>query len=159
MKKESFLHLSYIKSNRYNDEDANKITCVCSFASVVSNPVQRYGQPTRLLSPWGSPGKNTGVGCHGLLITIWVPTNAYECLALHTYTLFKIILPRDFRGGPVVKNLQGIWVPSPVGELGSHMLWSSCAFAVWLESPCTTKRSRTMQWSAHVLQLRLDVAK
>ena len=70
MKKESFLHLSYIKSNRYNDEDANKITCVCSFASVVSNPVQHYGQPTRLLSPWGSPGKNTGVGCHGLLITI-----------------------------------------------------------------------------------------
>jgi len=24
-------------------------------------------QPTRLLHPWGSPGKNTGVGCHFLL--------------------------------------------------------------------------------------------
>ena len=24
-------------------------------------------QPTRLLRPWGSPGKNTGVGCHFLL--------------------------------------------------------------------------------------------
>ena len=24
-------------------------------------------QPTRLPSPWGSPGKNTGVGCHFLL--------------------------------------------------------------------------------------------
>ena len=24
-------------------------------------------QPTRLLSPWDSPGKNTGVGCHFLL--------------------------------------------------------------------------------------------
>ena len=24
-------------------------------------------QPTRLLCPWGSPGKNTGVGCHFLL--------------------------------------------------------------------------------------------
>src|SRR5574342_431323 len=24
-------------------------------------------QPTRLLSPWNSPGKNTGVGCHVLL--------------------------------------------------------------------------------------------
>ena len=23
--------------------------------------------PTRLLCPWGSPGKNTGVGCHALL--------------------------------------------------------------------------------------------
>ena len=25
------------------------------------------GQPTRLLRPWDSPGKNTGVGCHFLL--------------------------------------------------------------------------------------------
>ena len=24
-------------------------------------------QPTRLRRPWGSPGKNTGVGCHFLL--------------------------------------------------------------------------------------------
>ena len=24
-------------------------------------------QPTRLLGPWVSPGKNTGVGCHFLL--------------------------------------------------------------------------------------------
>ena len=28
-------------------------------------PLRR--QPTRLLSPWDSPGKNTGVGCHFLL--------------------------------------------------------------------------------------------
>ena len=25
------------------------------------------GQPSRLLCPWDSPGKNTGVGCHWLL--------------------------------------------------------------------------------------------
>ena len=37
-------------------------------ASVVSNSVQSYGrQPTRLLRPWDSLGKNTGVGCHFLL--------------------------------------------------------------------------------------------
>ena len=30
--------------------------------------VQLFGlQPTRLLCPWDSPGKNTGVGCHFLL--------------------------------------------------------------------------------------------
>ena len=29
-------------------------------------------QPTRLLCPWDSPGKNTGVGCHFLLqVDIW----------------------------------------------------------------------------------------
>ena len=40
----------------------------CSAASVVSDSMRpRRGQPTRLLCPWDSPGKNTGVGCHFLL--------------------------------------------------------------------------------------------
>ena len=34
----------------------------------MSNSVRPHkGQPTRLLHPWDSPGKNTGVGCHFLL--------------------------------------------------------------------------------------------
>ena len=42
--------------------------CCCWVASVMSDSVrpQRW-QPTRLLCPWDSPGKNTGVGCHFLL--------------------------------------------------------------------------------------------
>ena len=37
-------------------------------ASVVSDSVRPHRwQPTRLLHPWDSPGKNTGVGCHFLL--------------------------------------------------------------------------------------------
>ena len=36
--------------------------------SVVSDSVQPHRQqPTRLLCPWDSPSKNTGVGCHFLL--------------------------------------------------------------------------------------------
>ena len=36
--------------------------------SVVSDCSRPHGlQPTRLLHPWDSPGKNTGVGCHCLL--------------------------------------------------------------------------------------------
>ena len=36
--------------------------------SVVSDSLRPHGlQPTRLLRPWDSPGKNTGVGCHFLL--------------------------------------------------------------------------------------------
>ena len=36
--------------------------------SVVSNSSRPHGlQPTRLLRPWDSPGKSTGVGCHCLL--------------------------------------------------------------------------------------------
>ena len=42
--------------------------CCCWVASVMSDPVQPHRrQPTRLLHPWDSPGKNTGVGCHFLL--------------------------------------------------------------------------------------------
>ena len=34
----------------------------------MSNSVRSHRpQPTRLLCPWDSPGKNTGVGCHFLL--------------------------------------------------------------------------------------------
>ena len=35
--------------------------------SVVSDSLQPHGlQPTRLLCPWNSPSKDTGVGCHSL---------------------------------------------------------------------------------------------
>ena len=42
--------------------------CRCEVAPVVSDSVRPHRrQPTRLPRPWGSPGKNTGVGCHFLL--------------------------------------------------------------------------------------------
>ena len=35
----------------------------------MSNSLRPHGlQPTRLLRPWGFPGKSTGVGCHCLLL-------------------------------------------------------------------------------------------
>ena len=41
--------------------------CCCQVASVVSNSVRPHRwQRTRLLHPWDSLGKNTGVGCHFL---------------------------------------------------------------------------------------------
>ena len=54
--------------------------------SVVSNSVQPHGlQPTGVLHPWDSPGKNTGVGCHFLLQCIKVESEsevAQSCLTL-----------------------------------------------------------------------------
>ena len=45
----------------------------CKVTSVVSNSLCPHGlQPTRLLCPWDSSGKNTGVGCHFLLHTALV---------------------------------------------------------------------------------------
>ena len=41
---------------------------VCVSCLVVSDSLQPHRlQPTRPLHPWGSPGKNTVVGCHFLL--------------------------------------------------------------------------------------------
>ena len=37
-------------------------------------------QPTRLLCPWDSPGKNTGVGCHALLQGIFQTQGSNPCL-------------------------------------------------------------------------------
>ena len=43
-------------------------TNTCVSHSVMSNFLQPHELwPTRLLCPWNSPGKNTGVGCHALL--------------------------------------------------------------------------------------------
>src|SRR5574340_992076 len=36
--------------------------------------------PTRLLCPWGSPGKNTGVGCHSLLRGLFMAQGSSPCL-------------------------------------------------------------------------------
>ena len=41
--------------------------------SVMSNPLRPQGQwPARLLCPWDSPGKTSGVGCHSLLQGIFL---------------------------------------------------------------------------------------
>ena len=37
-------------------------------------------QPARLLCPWDSPGKNTGVGCHALLQGIFLTQGSTLCL-------------------------------------------------------------------------------
>ena len=54
--------------------------------SVVSDSVRPHGlQPTRLLCPWDSPGKNTGVGCHFLLQCMKVESESevtQSCLTL-----------------------------------------------------------------------------
>ena len=44
----------------------------CLVTSIVSDSVWPHGlQPARLLCPWDSPGKNTGVHCHSLLQRIF----------------------------------------------------------------------------------------
>ena len=55
-------------------------------ASVVSDSVRPHRwQPTRLCHPWDSPGKNTGVDCHFLLLFFGVGSGKalqYSCLEI-----------------------------------------------------------------------------
>ena len=50
--------------------------------SVKSGSSRSHGlQPTRLLHPWDFPGKSTGVGCHCLLLTLWLMTTKRSWIA------------------------------------------------------------------------------
>ena len=54
--------------------------CVPS-CSVVSDSLWPFGlSPARLLCPWDSPGKNTGVHCHALLQGIFLTQGSNPCL-------------------------------------------------------------------------------
>ena len=45
----------------------------CASCSVMSDSLQPHGlQPARLLCPWDSPNKNSGVDCHSLLQRIFL---------------------------------------------------------------------------------------
>ena len=57
--------------NIWYRENRESVTC-----SVVCDSLWLHGlQPTRLLCPWNSPGKNTGVGSHSLLQGIFLTSN------------------------------------------------------------------------------------
>ena len=57
------------------------LCCAVLTCSVVSDSLRPYGlQPTRLLCPWGVPGKNAGMGCHFLLQGIFPTQELNPCL-------------------------------------------------------------------------------
>ena len=68
----------------------------------MSNPVQPYGlQPARLLCPWDSLGKNTGVGHHALLQRIFLTLGSN----LHLLHWQADSLPLSHLGSPYNKTL------------------------------------------------------
>ena len=74
----------------------------------------RRRQPTRLLCPWDSPGKNTGVGCHFLLQCMKVKVKSLSCVRL-------LVTPRTaaYQASPSMGfSRQEYWsevpLPSPI---------------------------------------------
>jgi len=51
------------------NQEVTTILCACAkLLQSMSDSLQPYGLgPAKLLCPWDSPGKNSGVGCHALL--------------------------------------------------------------------------------------------
>ena len=90
----------------------------------MSDPVRPHRwQPTRLLRPWDSPGKNTGVGCHFLLQRMKVKSEsevAQSCLTLRD--------PMDCSlPGSSVHAMPNLFLENPLSQqaLGSQesQLW------------------------------------
>ena len=74
---------------------------VCAF-SVVSDSVRPLGlQSARLLCPWDSPGKNTGVGCHFLIQEIFLTQGLNQHLLHLLYWQEDFLLPLSHLGSPM----------------------------------------------------------
>ena len=57
---------------------SNSLTQSCP---TLCDPMRPHGlQPSRFLYPWNFPGKNTGVGCHFLLLGIFLAQELNPCL-------------------------------------------------------------------------------
>ena len=81
---------------------------------VVSDSVQSCGlQPSRLLCPWDSLGKNTGVGCCALLQGIFLGIEPMSHIYLHWQVGSLLILPPSvhFKKNPQIspKSLEDFW--------------------------------------------------
>ena len=76
--------------------------------SVMSNSLRPHGlQPARLLCPWDSPGKNSGVGCHFLLEGIF-PTHGLNPGLLHCrWTLYCLCHQGSPRLSHLIVNVYG----------------------------------------------------
>ena len=118
--------------------------------SVVSDSWQPHGlSPTRLLCPWDSLGKSTGVGCHFLLQGIFL-TQGWNLYLLHFLRWQAVSLPL----APPGKTFR--WIVSFIFILGMlHSMQDlSSPIRDWTRPPhwqCriwTTEPPSKCQWSA-----------
>ena len=88
----------------------------------MSDFVRPHGlQPTRLLRPWDSPGKNTGVGCHFLLQCMKVKSESEVAQACPTLSD-----PMDC--SPPGSSIHGIFQ-------ARVLEWGAIAFSIVLNTP------------------------
>ena len=85
--------------------------------SVVSDSVRPHRwQPTRLLGPWDSPGKNTGVGGHVPLQCMKVKSDSEVSQLCPTLSPFGLEPARPLHGILQARILEWLAIPSSRGS-------------------------------------------
>ena len=64
-------------------------------------------QSARLLCPWDSPGKNTGMGCHSLIQRIFLTQESNPDLLHHRQILYHLNYQESAHGPPKKKKNMG----------------------------------------------------
>ena len=92
--------------------------------------------PARLLCPWGSPGKNTGVGCHFLLQRIFLTqgSNLHLLCLLHWQAVSMPLAPpgKPLYGFRLTRTL-GPQHPSELTKSSGELLWGQEAVAISIQ--------------------------
>ena len=91
---------------------------------VMSDSLGPHGlQLVRLLCPWHSPGKNTGVGCHSLLQGIFPTQELNQRLLCLLHWIFYRLSPQG-KPKPKGNSIQSPLLPLFVPNHTASLLWS-----------------------------------
>ena len=123
--------------------------CVVLSHSVMSDSLWPHGlEPARLLCPWDSPGKETGVGCHALLQGIFPTQGQDSRIAGRFFTIWATREASSFLDFLLIQVTTEYWIEFPVlYSMFSLVIYfiHACMHAKWLHS-CPTLCD-PMDWS------------
>ena len=98
--------------------------CVCVSHPVISDSLWPHRLwPTRLLYPWNSPGKNTGVGCHSLFYGFFLTQASNPCF-LHCRQILYHLRHREWIALFITNLFEKWWcVFNPSGRILVYQLF------------------------------------